>query len=90
MRNALLTLLCLATLTLSATAQERTEDVRLKGRGAGRGVALFWNNTDDGTRRMIIVVGSVLLLSGLGFGVRHFIRETRELRAPCVKQPWDL
>ena len=86
-----LTLALLLTLLAGPVmAQDRTEDVRLKGRGAGRGIAFFWNTTDDATRRMIIVGGSIAILVGLGFGVRKFVRETRQLRAPRVKQPWDM
>ena len=52
-RTLTLAMLLLFHSAMPSFAQERSEDVRLKGRGWGRGIAFFWNTTDDATRRMI-------------------------------------
>lgn len=82
---ATLLVLCLAAPGRAADI----EDTNLKGRGWGRGVAMFWNKADKTTRRSIIIGISAVMVAGIGVGLYRFVKDTKASLAPREKQPWE-
>jgi hypothetical protein len=82
---------CLAVTPAPARAEnDYGEDTRLKGRGWGRGVALFYNNLDKTSKRAVNISLGVVVLVVAVLAVRHFVRDTREAMTPRQKQPWEV
>ena len=81
---------CLAGSATPARAEnDYGEDTRLKGRGAGRGVALFYNNLDKPSKRAINIAVIVFIFGVGAWGVARFVRQTRESLAPRPREPWE-